>query len=35
MIFTKIDDLEYSVDFSETGTYEMFYEEESEEDMEE
>ena len=35
VIFTKIDDLEYSIDFSETGTYEMFYEEESEEDMEE
>ena len=35
VIFTKLNDLEYAVDFSEIGTYEEFYGEENEEDDEE
>ena len=31
VVFTKHGDLEYSVDFSELGTYEKFYGEDSEE----
>lgn len=34
VVFTKLDDLEYSVDFSDLGTYEKFYEDENELDEE-